>query len=31
LSYKKSKKTRKLYDISNTSEYNFKKKLIKYS
>ena len=31
LNYKKSKKTRKLYDISNTSEYNFKKKLIKYS
>ena len=31
LSYKKSKKTRKLHDISNTSEYNFKKKLIKYS
>ena len=31
LNYKKSKKTRKLYDISNTSEFNFKKKLIKYS
>ena len=28
LDYKKLKKTRKLYDISNTTEYRFEKKLI---